>query len=141
MGSRHLSIRVDDKLVERLDAEANRSGQSRSELAKTFIEEGLRMLNHSRIFFQDGPSGRRAKLLHGMDVWQLIPVLADPKRADEKAIKKVAKLTGLHSSQVEDGLRYYLEFPEEIDERIRRNDELAERRYAEWQRQQDALAE
>jgi hypothetical protein len=37
-------------------------------------------------------------------------------------------------------VRYYAEYRDEVDERIRVNREEADREYAAWQRAQDALA-
>ncbi len=59
MASKRASIRLGDDLVERLDEESRRTGRSRSEVAETLLEEGLRMEAHSGIRFRSGPFGRR----------------------------------------------------------------------------------
>ena len=67
MASRHLSVRLPEDALDHLDAESRRSGASRSELAKTLIEEGLRMREHPGVVFRPGPAGRRAALADGPD--------------------------------------------------------------------------
>ena len=49
-------------------------------------------------------------------------------------------LLGLTELQVRAGVRYYSEYPEEIDERIRRNVEEADAAEEAWRREQAALA-
>ena len=75
MASPHLSIRVDPKTLDQLDKASRRDGMSRSELAKTLIEEGLRMRAHPGIVFRPGPTGRRAALARGPDVWEVMNTL------------------------------------------------------------------
>lgn len=60
--SHHLSLRVSEDVVARLDSESRRIGRSRSWLAKRLLDEGLRMESHPRIVFRSGPVGRRASL-------------------------------------------------------------------------------
>ncbi len=62
MSSKHLSVRLEQDTLERLDAESRRTGQSRSQLAKTLLDEGLRMETHPGIVFRSGPAGRRPAL-------------------------------------------------------------------------------
>src|SRR5438552_2044586 len=57
MTSRHLSVRVEAATFERLNVESRRVGQTRSQLAKTLLEEGLRMAAHPNIVFRSGPAG------------------------------------------------------------------------------------
>ena len=70
--SQHLSVRIGDDVFAQLEAQSRRSGQSRSAVAKQLLEEGLRMEQHPRIVFRSGPGGRRAGLIDGPDVWEIV---------------------------------------------------------------------
>jgi hypothetical protein len=41
-------------------------------LAEEMIDEGLRLRKHPLVTFRDGPSGRRAALVGGPDIWELV---------------------------------------------------------------------
>jgi predicted transcriptional regulator len=134
MASRHLSIRVADDVVERLDAESARSGRSRSDVAKRLIEEGLRRERHPGITFRDGPAGRRAGLVRGPDVWEIVRALQQLGGEDDRAELKLAEQISLNPEEIRIATRYYSEYPEEIDTRIRLDEEEAERAEAAWRR-------
>lgn len=139
MASRHLSIRLPDDAFERLEAHSRRTGQSRSEVAKTLLEEGLRMEQHPSVVFRSGPAGRRPGLAGGPDVWEVVRVLLQVKAAGEAAIKQASQRTGLTPEQVRSALRYYADYTDEINEWLRRVDEAAESAEAAWRREQELL--
>ena len=136
MASKRASTRLGDDLVERLDEESRRTGRSRSEVAETLLEEGLRMEAHSGIRFRSGPFGRRPALVDGPDVWCVARVIRGTKGTPAHVLKQTVKLTGLRRDQVEDAMKYYAEYRAEIDEWLRRLDEEANRAEDEWRRQQ-----
>ena len=140
MASRHLSIRIDPASFERLERESHRMRMSRSEVARTLLEEGLRMEAHPGIVFRDGPTGRRAAVSGGPDVWEVIGGFPEGDFRDE-AVKYVAEFVSLPEWKIRAAVDYYREFREEIDERIRLNDEATAEGYAEWLRTQQAPAE
>lgn len=138
--SRHLSVRVDDDVLARLDAESDRIGRSRSWLAKRLLEEGLRMERHPGIVFRAGPAGRRAGLVGGPDVWEVVRVCLGYGGDDSAARETIAEQTGLTVEQVQATLGYYAEYGDEVDEWIRRVDEEADRAGAAWRRERELLA-
>jgi hypothetical protein len=141
MASRHLSLRIDTAVLDRLDAESRRAGQTRSELAKTFIEEGLRMDSHPGIVFRPSAIGRRhAALADGPKVWVVARVYRDLKGEDADRLSLTAELTELTRYQVKTAVRYYLEYKDEIDNWLVVLDEEADRAFAEWQREQELLS-
>ena len=73
------------------------------------------------IVFRDGPTGRRAVLVGGPDIWEVIASLKSCKPRGEEAIPATAELLNLTESQVWTALRYYNVFPDEIDWRITLN--------------------
>jgi len=139
MPSRHLSLRIDADALDRLDAGARRTGRSRSDLAKTLIEEGLRMEAHPDIFFRSDPAGRRPVLRGGPDVWEVARVYRDLKGSGEDRVGRTARLTSLTPGQVHAVVRYYAEYQDEVDRWIQQVDDEAERAYAVWRREQKLL--
>ncbi len=139
MASRHLSIRLESETFERLEAESRRTGQSRSQVAKMLLEEGLRMESHPGIVFRPGPAGRRPGLAGGPDVWEVIRVLQGVELQGEGAIRRTAELTGLFPEQVRTALRYYAEHSDEVDAWIRRVEDEAARAEAAWRRERALL--
>jgi hypothetical protein len=134
MATRHLSLRVDEGLIARLDREAKRERQTRSDFARTLIEEGLRMAAHPGIIFVSGPAGRRPRLARGPDVWEVARVYREYRGEGVKGITTTAELTGLHPRQIEIAGGYYDAYSEEIDQWLRELDEEAEVAMAEWER-------
>jgi hypothetical protein len=135
MGNRHLSVRIDEGTFERLDAESRRVRESRSQLAKGLLEEGLRMREHPGIVFRSGPAGRRAALADGPDVWVVARVLRGIGPGTRDVIERTAELTGLDARQVRIAARYYAAYGDEVDEWLRQLDEEAEQARESWLRE------
>jgi len=92
------------------------------------------------IVFRDGPTGRRAALAGGPDVWELMFTLKSGEARGEQAIAATAELLNLTDSQVRTAVRYYSAFPDEIDQRISLNTADADEAEAAWKCEQAALA-
>jgi hypothetical protein len=133
-------MRLREGTLARLEAHARRRGETKTRVGERLIEEGLRMEDHPGIVFRDGPSGRRAALAGGPDVWEVIDTLQNSGEKGERAIGVTAEWGSLSRAQVRTAVRYYADHRDEVDERIRLNREDADREYAAWQRAQDALA-
>ncbi len=138
MATTPLSIRLKDRVLQELRSRAAETGEARATLAQRYIEEGLRMEAHPGIVFRPGPNGRRAGLIRGPDVWQVVDVLKRYGRTED-AIAEAAEYLNLDPSEIRIAVRYYAAHTSEIDERIRLNDEAADRLEAELGREQDAL--
>lgn len=139
MPSRHLSIRLEDDAFRRLDDESQRTGRTRSDVAKTLLDEGLRMERHPGVIFRSGPAGRRPALVGGPDIWEVARVLRDLPPAEQRVLDRAAEVTGLPVPVVEVALRYYAEHTAEIDEWIARVDAEAARAEEAWGREQALL--
>ena len=137
--SRHLSVRVEDDLFAQLEAQSRRSGHSRSAVTKRLLREGLRTEEHPGILFRSGPGGRRAGLIGGPDVWEVVRAFPRSGVGGDDGLEGVVERTGFTSHQVAAALRYYAEYADEVDEWIRRVDEEAERAEARWRREQELL--
>jgi hypothetical protein len=117
MSSIPISIRLPEQTVGRLASRADRSNMPSRTLAQRYVEEGLRMDEHPLIHFADGPSGRRARMVGGPDVWEVIAV-AHENNGD---LAETAAYLELPLGVVQAAASYYAAFPGEVDERIERN--------------------
>jgi hypothetical protein len=128
------------EVVERLKAEAGSRHVSASALAEELIEEGLRTRRHPLVAFRDGPSGRRAGLVGGPDVWEVVGGLVGGDVAPEARIERAADVFGLTPGQIGAALDYYADFTTEIDDEIAANLAAADEAEAAWRRRQGLLA-
>src|SRR5688572_12843233 len=136
MTTKHLTLRVDQDSLRRLEAQSSLTRENRSELAKRLIDEGLRMESHPGIYFKRGSAGRRPALVGGPDVWVVARVFRELEGVFEDVVKATSELTELPLHIVRNAMRYYSEFGPEIDEWIRELDAYAERAEATWLREQ-----
>ena len=109
-----------------------------------FIDEALRSYEHPGIIFRPGPTGRRAALSGGPDVWEVIGALdalrdEAPELDGDPLLAELCGVTGLGNAQVAIALRYYAAYPDEVDERIAHNREAADREEQLWKAQQTLL--
>jgi hypothetical protein len=132
MATTPVSLDLDSATVDRLAERERETGQSQSELAQRYIEEGLRMERHPGIVFRDGPTGRRAALLGGPDVWEMMPTVLEAEGDLEDRIQIAIEWHGLSEQKVRAAIAYYQEFPDEIDARIAKNRAMANEHYATW---------
>lgn len=136
---RPFSIRMSTHTLARLDERARRRSEPKARTAERLIDEGLRMEDHPGIVFRDGPTGRRAALAAGPDVWEVIDTLQGTGLAGDDAVTATAQWGNLTPVHVRAAVRYYAEYRDEVDERIRLNQQEADRQHAAWQRMQNAL--
>ncbi len=113
----NISVRLDDTLAARLRLRARAAGETVSERLRRYAEEGARRDEHPLISFRDGPSGRRAKLQGGPDVWEVAMWLEDlADEADPAAT--LLKESGLTRALLDAALAYRAANPDEIAARI-----------------------
>lgn len=134
------SARWDTEVLDRLKHRSEMAGTNKSRLAERYVDEGTRMDEHPGVIFRGGPTGRRAALPGGPDIWELIFTLKSGKARGEEAIAATAELLSLTNSQVRTAVRYYSAFTDEVDRRLALNTEDADEAEAAWQREQAALA-
>jgi uncharacterized protein (DUF433 family) len=131
------SLRLSDELRVRLAAAAEAEGTTATALIERFVGEGLATAAHPGVVFQPGPSGRRAALAGGPDVWEIASALRHTKGTEAKRIAALATEFGLHPRQITVALNYAAAHRAEIDDRINANDRAlaeAERIAAERER-------
>jgi hypothetical protein len=134
-----VSVRFPDDVARRLRERAAAADEPVSGLAGRLVDEGLRMAAHPGIVFRPGPSGRRAALSRGPDVWEVIGLVRSLDTRGHAALEEAAMWLGLTEALVRVALGYYGEFPDEIDAEMAANDAAAERAEREWRTQQALL--
>lgn len=125
--SEALTIDIGVPIADRLQRRAALSGEDPGAKAQRLLDEGLRMEAYPGILFRDGSSGRRAALAAGPDVSEVVSVVRRLGMEEQAAVDDAASWLSLSPDQVRAALGYYAEFTDEIDDRIRRNDEAARR--------------
>lgn len=140
MASNPLSIRFDPAVLERLRRSAASRDTTPSGLAQRLVDEGLRVHEHPGIVFRDGPSGRRAALIAGPDVWEVVAAMQISSVRADAAIVATADEMNLSVAQVQTALKYFGRFPEEINEQVTENERAADEAQQAWEAQQRLLA-
>ncbi|MGI8758028.1 MAG: hypothetical protein ACR2K0_01830 [Acidimicrobiales bacterium] len=135
-----VSVRFrDHRVAEGLRSEAATSAASVSALAEELIDEGLRMRRHPLIAFRGGPSGRRAALVGGPDIWEVVDGVVGGDVPVPVRVQRAAEIFGLPPEVVDAAFAYYAEFPSEIDARIEANRRAADEAEVLWRRRRGLL--
>lgn len=113
----NVSVRLDDALAGRLRLRARAAGETLSDRLRRYAEEGTRREEHPQVTFRDGPTGRRAGLLGGPDVWEVSMWLED-LAGERDPLTALLEDSSLARSQVEAAMHYRAAYPEEIAARI-----------------------
>jgi hypothetical protein len=136
-----LSIRFDPGLLARLRRRAQSvTGSSASALAQRLIDEGLRMADHPGVIFKDGPSGRRAALAYGPDIWEIIKFLREVDERGPAALDAAGEVFATDASRIATAASYYGDYSDEIDAEIAAADEASARAEEAWRIQQHLIA-
>ncbi|MGQ0464470.1 MAG: hypothetical protein ACT4QG_04015 [Sporichthyaceae bacterium] len=139
-------VRFDPEVAARLSAwTATQPGLSLSSAANRLVDEALRSEEHPSITFRAGPTGRRAGLVAGPDVWEVVRSVRSARRAepdlDQAAIVDlIAQNTGLVRAQVEVAIGYWAAYPTEIDAEIATAEAAEDAAESAWLRRQELLA-
>ena len=123
MASIQKSIRLPEQTVRAIELFASDSGGDFSAVARDLLVEAVKMRKCPGVVFADGPTGRRARIAGtGIDVWELVAAYKALNQDSEKLRKDYHWLSDV---QIRAALAYYALYPEEIDARIKRNEEMA----------------
>jgi hypothetical protein len=146
MSSTPRAVRFEPAVLERLRRYLRaHPGISASALTSRFVDEALRMEEHPGVLFRDGPSGRRAVLIGGPDVWEVVRVVRSARNAEpdldaEAVVELAAETMGLPDRKVRVALDYWAAYHDEIEQQVRDAEE-AERAAEElWQRERRLLS-
>lgn len=139
-------VRFDPEVAARLAAfVAANPGMSLSSAANRLVDEALRMTDHPGITFRPGPTGRRAALAAGPDVWEIARAVRsataeDSGLAGDDLLELIAGNTGVPVGLLRAAVRYWASFPGEIDAEIAAAQAAEEAAEAAWQRERRLLA-
>ena len=136
-----LSIRFTPALLARLRQRANATpGASAAGLAQRLIDEGLRMADHPGVIFKDGPSGRRAALAFGPDVWEIIKFLREIDERGPGALDAAAESFAADPGRIATAVSYYGDYPDEIEAEISAADDASVRAEHAWRVRQQLIS-
>jgi uncharacterized protein (DUF433 family) len=114
------SIRLPKEAVKEIEALASVAGRDFSGIARDLLIEAVKIRRCPGVTFADGPTGRRAKIAGtGIDIWEFIATF---KGLGENYDKLKKTYHWLSDQQIRSALSYYALYPDEIDERITRNE-------------------
>jgi len=121
---KNLSFRISEELATQVaDCTGTWPARSDSDTYRQVIEEWVRLQDHPGIRFVDGPAGRRAALVGGPDVWEIID-MARELGFDEAAILDAYPWLSPATQRI--ARRYFDAYPEEIEAIIEDNLRVAE---------------
>lgn len=123
------SIRIPVELDRLVESERARNPRlSWSDQILELVDEAIRVRRCPGIAFRDGPTGRRAVVEGtGIDVWSVVMAWEDGDR-DWSALQ--AAFDVVDEVQLRAALNYHALYPDEIDDRIRREREWTPERLA-----------
>lgn len=115
--SQNVSVRLEERLADRIRLRARAAGETMSDRLRRYAEEGVRRDEHPLVTFRDGPTGRRAGLIGGPDVWEVVMWAKD--LSDKRdPVGTLSTESDLSRTQIEAALRYQGSYPEEVEARI-----------------------
>jgi hypothetical protein len=139
------SIRFDPDVLRRLaDYASAHPGTSLSSAGNRLVDEALRSNEHPLIVFRDGPAGRRARLVGGPDVWQVIRAVrsaraAEPDLDAEAIVALVGENSGVNVQLIRAAIGYWTAYPDEVDMLISRADREESEARERWRREHQLL--
>ena len=140
------SVRFDEAVAGRLRQFVARHPESSASAAvNRLVDEGLRMEEHPGVHFRSGPAGRRAVLIGGPDVWEVVRAVRDARAAEpglgaDEVLELVTANTGAARSMVDAALAYWSDHPEEVDAAVQDADRAEEALLASQERRRGLLS-
>ncbi len=103
------------------------------------------MTEHPGIIFRSGPTGRRAALAGGPDVWEVIRAIrsahaAEPGLDSDDMLSLVSDNTGIAPHMLSTAVRYWAAYPDEVDAEIAAADAAEDAAEQAWLRERRLLA-
>ena len=118
------SIRLPEEAIKEIEALASGTGKDFSGITRDLLIEAVKMRRCPGVTFADGPTGRRDKIAGtGIDIWEFIATF---KGLGENYENLKGTYHWLSDQQIRSALSYYTLYPDEIDEKIARNEDITE---------------
>ena len=139
-------VRFDIAVADRLAVFVSiNHGLSLSSAANMLVDEGLRMMEHPGIVFRPGPTGRRAGLAVGPDVWEIIRAVksarsAEPDLTEQDLLTMVSENSGVSLRLIRVATGYWAAYPDEVNAEIEAADTAEENAERAWRRERELLA-
>jgi hypothetical protein len=139
-------VRFDPPVADRLVAfVAANPGMSLSSAANRLVDEALRIAEQPGVVFRSGPTGRRAGLTGGPDIWEVIRAVrsaqvAEPELGGDDLLALVSDNTGVALRLLRTAVRYWAAYPDEVDAEIQAANVAEEAAEQAWQRERKLLA-
>jgi hypothetical protein len=117
---------------------------SLSSAANRLVDEALRMSEHPGIAFRPGPTGRRAGLVGGPDVWEVVRAVKsarahDSDLAEDDLLTLIAHNTGIPVRLIRVAVRYWASYPDEVDTEIAAAEAADDAAVDAWRRERQLL--
>jgi hypothetical protein len=124
---------MDPEIKARLERQASAEGITERALLERLVVEGLDTLQYPGIIYRDGPTGRRAALAVGPDVWEVVSALRYTGGSDEDRVTALAEQFDLHPRHIRVAIDFAATHRQDINAQVTANDAAAEqaRRLAE----------
>lgn len=126
MATTPTSYRIDQGLKERLASQAAAEGLTERAMLERLVAEGLDTLAHPGIVYRNGPTGRRAALAVGPDVWEVVSALRHTEGSPEQRVSILVEQFDLHPRHIRTAIDYAAVHGEEITAQVTANDRAAE---------------
>lgn len=139
-------VRFDPDVARRLSSfVAANPGMSLSSAANRLVDEALRTSDHPGIVFRPGPTGRRAGLAGGPDVWEVVRAVksaraSEPGLPENDVLTLVSENTGIPVRLIRIAVRYWASYPGEIDAEISAAEAAEGIAEDAWRRERQLLA-
>lgn len=139
-------VRFDPSVADRLASfVAANPGMSLSSAANRLVDEAMRMAEHPGVIFRSGPTGRRAALAGGPDVWEVIRAvksahMAEPGLDSDDLVNLVSDNTGIALRLLTTAVHYWAAYPGEVDAEITAAEAAEEAAEQAWLRERQLLA-
>lgn len=102
------------------------------------------MSEHAGIVFRPGPTGRRAGLVAGPDVWEVVQAVKsarahEPELTEDNLLTLVAENTGVPVRLIRTAVRYWASYPDDIDAEITAAETAEDAAENAWRRERELL--
>lgn len=113
-------LEIPDEVRAAIQERAEQTGRDFASVAAELLTEAVKMQRVPGIVFADGPTGRRARVEGtGIDVWE---VITEYRVTGESWDRLREAYHWLSENQLRAALSYYAAYPDEINERLRREE-------------------
>ena len=104
------------------------------------------MDEHPGVIFRDGPAGRRAALVGGPDVWEIIRAVrsaraAEPGLDETGILELVSGNSGTAQRLIRTAVDYWSAYPREVEALVEHADTAETERLLAWERTRRLLAQ